>query len=111
MSIRFAARVSRRSPRMSPMAVRGRDLQGDNDNGAGTPGEAANDTLRLSIVLRSALRHFAQHGLDAAPQAGRLALAAAEAGRREEYRHWLAVCETLDRRLARAIRQSRRASA
>jgi hypothetical protein len=54
-------------------------------------------------VLRAALRHFAQHGLGAAQLAYKNAQTAFFAGNREEYRHWLAICRALDRRMADAI--------
>ncbi|MEO5587294.1 MAG: hypothetical protein ABIQ81_06335 [Novosphingobium sp.] len=54
-------------------------------------------------VLRAALRHFAEHGLGAAEQAHRNAEEAFFAGNRQDYRHWLAVCRALDRRMADAI--------
>jgi hypothetical protein len=51
-------------------------------------------------MLHAALRHFAEHGLGAARAARRQAEAAFFAGDRQTYDWWLAVCRTLDRRLA-----------
>lgn len=65
-----------------------------NDNGTGFPRDE---------TLRAALRHFAEYGLGAAQQAHRNAEAAFFAGDRKEYRHWLAICRALDRRMADAI--------
>lgn len=65
-----------------------------NDNGDGTShGE----------VLRAALKHFAAYGLSAASDARDKARTAHFAGRRDDYRHWLAICRTLDRRMAVAL--------
>ena len=72
---------------------------------------AANDSdhgMTRDAVLRSALRHFASHGLGAADRAREQAEAAFFSGNREEYRHWLAICRTLDRRMAAAMHTSGR---
>jgi len=91
MSIRFVAAgrgecqsVARtlRRPRLSAPA---------NDSDA----EWAHD-----VLLQSALRHFARHGLGAAERARASAIRAYYAGRHDDYRHWLAVCHQLDRRMA-----------
>ena len=67
-------------------------------------GRAANDNGRArdsdDLMLHAALRHFAEHGLGAARAARRQAEAAFFAGDRQTYDWWLAVCRTLDRRLA-----------
>lgn len=74
-------------------------------------GRAANDncddTVDLSdalggqdLMLKAALRHFAEHGLGAAREARRHAERAFFAGDSQSYAWWLAVCRTLDRRLA-----------
>jgi hypothetical protein len=70
--------------------------------------EAANDNdgvggFPRDPILRAALKHFAQYGLGAAEQAHRNAKSAFFAGKRAEYRHWLAICRALDRRMADAI--------
>lgn len=67
---------------------------------------AANDNprdVRNDPVLRAALRHFAAQGLGAAADAHDRALAAHRAGDFACYRHWLAICTKLDRRLASTI--------
>ena len=71
-----------------------------------TVNPAANDNavdFPRDVVLRAALKHFAQYGLGAAQQAHRNAEAAFFAGNRDEYRHWLGICRTLDRRMADAV--------
>jgi hypothetical protein len=69
-------------------------LRAANDNGEGL-GE---DTL-----LRAALRHFARHGLSAARQAHENAESASFAGNTAEYRHWMAICHALDRRMGASL--------
>jgi hypothetical protein len=67
---------------------------------------AANDNAEPGIrddVLRDALKHFARHGLGAAEQARHEAERAFFAGDRKAYQHWLAICRTLDRRMAAAV--------
>lgn len=54
-------------------------------------------------VLRAALKHFAEYGLGAAQKAYDNAETAFFAGKREEYRHWLAICRALDKRMAEAV--------
>ncbi len=93
MTIRFAAAHSGESTviaraftvRLSPAA---------NDNALDFPRD---------VVLRAALKHFAQFGLGAAQQAHRNAEAAFFAGNRDQYRHWMGVCRALDRRMADAV--------
>jgi len=70
--------------------------------------QAANDNGRAiadNALLRATLTHFAEHGLGAARQASRRAEEAFFAGDKAGYRHWLAVCRTLDRRLADRTRR------
>jgi hypothetical protein len=67
---------------------------------------AANDNAQdfpRDVLLRAALKYFAQHGLGAAEQAHRNAEAAFFAGNRDEYGHWLGICRALDRRMADAV--------
>nr|WP_246447588.1 hypothetical protein [Novosphingobium flavum] len=71
-------------------------MQATNDNGR---------TIADNALLRAALLHFAEHGLGAARQASRQAEDSLLAGDDEGYRHWLAVCRTLDRRLADRTRR------
>ena len=56
-------------------------------------------------LLRIALRHFAEHGLAAAARARDQARIAHALGRHEDYLHWLAICRTLDRRMADAAQR------
>jgi hypothetical protein len=95
MTIRFAAAHSGESTViirafMGTAVVR----TAANDNAADFPRD---------ILLRAALKHFAEYGLGAAQQAHRNAEAAFFAGRRDEYRHWLEICRALDRRMAEAV--------
>lgn len=100
MTIRFAAArsgdITAIARALTPAPFR--EAANDNGNGAHLLGGFPRDPL-----LRAALKHFAQHGLGAAEQAHRNAETAFFAGRREEYRHWLAICRALDRRMADAI--------
>lgn len=67
---------------------------------------AANDNDdegQRNAILRAALTHFASLGLAAAADARDQARTAYYAGRRTEYRHWLGICRTLDRRMAVAL--------
>lgn len=52
------------------------------------------------LMLKAALRHFAEHGLGAAREARRHAERAFFSGDRQGYAWWLGVCRALDRRLA-----------
>jgi hypothetical protein len=98
MTIRFAAARSAESTavvralRLAPW----RRPANDND------GEKAGGFPR-DPILRAALKHFAAHGLGAAERAYRNAEEAFFAGKRDEYRHWLAICRALDRRMADAV--------
>ena len=65
-----------------------------NDNG---------DEGQRDAVLRAALKHFASLGLAAAADARDKARTAYYAGQRDDYRHWLGICRTLDRRMAVAL--------
>lgn len=69
------------------------------------PVRAANDngTAIDNKLLNATLRHFARHGLRAAAEAKREAEAAFFRGDRAAYDWWLAICKTLDRRLAQQI--------
>lgn len=97
MTIRFAA------TRTSGNPVIARNLR------ATVPLYAANDNLEgigSDALLRTTLLHFARHGLGSAEHARKLAEAAFFAGDRAEYRKWLAVCRSLDRRMAQALERS-----
>ncbi|MBU1757461.1 MAG: hypothetical protein KJ703_10875 [Alphaproteobacteria bacterium] len=52
------------------------------------------------LILKAALRHFAEHGLGAAREARRHAERAFFTGDSQGYDWWLGVCRALDRRLA-----------
>ena len=96
MPIHFAG--SRR-PARSPVArclILPRAMRAVNDNGR---------PVADNKVLKATLLHFAEHGLGAAEQARRLAEDAFLAGDEQGYRHWLAICRTLDRRVARRPRR------
>ena len=72
---------------------------------------AANDNprdVRNDPVLRAALRHFAAHGLGAAADARKRALAAQRANDVENYRWWYGVCAKLDRRMASTMQTASR---
>ena len=91
MTIRFAAAASRHQ-RIIGRVFRARlRLAAANDNG----GTAVHDR-----ILVDALRLFARHGLHAAAHARDEAASAHEAGDAERRERWLAVCRTLDRRMA-----------
>ena len=70
---------------------------------------AANDNTddtTSEVMLRGALRLFAQHGLGAAERARTAAEQAFFAGDRDSYRWWLGICRALDRRMAISLRAS-----
>lgn len=74
------------------------------------PATFANDPdpgLSPDEVLRLSLAHFARHGLAAAAAARDRALAAHTVGKRAEYLRWLAICRTLDPRMALAVTPAR----
>lgn len=97
MSIRFAAANRSASPVLARVLTRL------------VPPEPANDTeagIGRDQLLRMALRHFADYGLAAAPTARDKARAAYLAQDRENYLLWLAICRTLDRRMADATQRN-----
>ncbi|MBU6269094.1 MAG: hypothetical protein KGN34_16220 [Sphingomonadales bacterium] len=57
--------------------------------------------------MRAALRHFAAFGLQAAERARENAEAAHHDGHPADYQHWMAICRTLDRRLAASVTAGR----
>lgn len=66
-------------------------------------GDAANDNEEEAlndVLLRAALKHFARYGLGAADQAHSEAKRAFFQGDSDGYRWWMAICRTLDRRVA-----------
>ena len=102
MSIRFAAPPSVAPARMCLVRMCELSLMAVNDNrceehagGYDTP------------AVHEALKHFAQHGLEAAAAAGRQAEKAAREGDDEAFRWWFGICRTLDRRLAQELRTRR----
>lgn len=95
MSIRFAASPGALSSCLPPAAARRALRQPANDNAAEPQ----------DLLLRAALRHFADHGLAAAQRARKQAEEAFFNGDREAYRWWLGICRTLDRRLALDLEQ------
>lgn len=95
MTLRFAAARPAASPRYLFRALAVRiAARAANDNG---DGESHDEMLRVS------LKHFAEFGLAAAAEARDKARTAHFAGHRDDYRHWLAICRTLDRRMAVAL--------
>jgi hypothetical protein len=94
MTIRFAAAHASDSSAIVRALTTVSLCPAANDNSDGFPRDE---------TLRAALRHFAEHGLGAAQQAYRNSEKAFFAGKREEYRHWLAICRALDRRMADAV--------
>jgi hypothetical protein len=96
MSIRFAAAGSGECMVVARVLTRRRvDLR-----------NAANDVeavISQDPLLVSTLRHFANHGLGAAREARRLAQEARRQNDPDRYRHWLAICRHLDRRMAARI--------
>lgn len=91
MSIRFASAGSFGCSSLAGVLVASRTPEAANDT---EPGYGRDEMLRL------ALRHFAEHGLAAADRAREQAEAAFFAGDRDHYDHWMAICRTLDRRMA-----------
>lgn len=97
MPIHFAAaRSAARSPVARALAKRAvRRAANDNPGGAG---EHLDDP-----ILHAALRHFGEHGLNAATEAAAMAEAAWRAGEREACDWWTGICSKLDRQLAREL--------
>ena len=116
MSIHFAAA---RSAAKSPVArILSRRPVGRpaNDNPVGyrrPPGTARGDLAayrafgldQQDLLLKAALRHFAEHGIGAAREARKQAEAAFFADDRQSYEWWLGICRALDRRLAERVRR------
>jgi hypothetical protein len=102
MTIRFAAANPEYNPVVARMMGAPVRLRAANDNVLG---------ICSDKLLKAALRHFAEHGLSAAEHARDLAERAFFAGEREQYRWWLSICRTLDRRMAEAAADQMAASA
>jgi len=94
MSIRFAAAGSGECAVVATVLARPLLLRAANDN---------DDGVGRDAVLRAALRHFAAWGLQAAERARDNAEEAQRFGRPDDYRHWMAICRTLDRRMAAGV--------
>lgn len=92
MTIHFAAARPAYDPLAGAMLRRRIADRAANDNG--------HPAIASDIMLRAALKHFAAHGLAAADNARQRAEQAFFAGDRDNYRWWLGICRTLDRRLA-----------
>lgn len=97
MSIHFAAaRCAANSPIARALARKAMS-RAANDNPAGYASESPG---QQDVLLKAALRHFAEHGLGAAREARKQAEQAFFSGDRQSYEWWLGVCRALDRRLA-----------
>ncbi len=94
MTIHFAAARSHEISSLARILARPERRLASNDNGA---------AFADNTVLRAALKHFAAHGLAAAGQAQANADRAFVTGDAQAYRHWLAICTALDRRMAMRI--------
>jgi hypothetical protein len=94
MPVHFAAALLSHVPAIGWLRASRFPLNAANDNGSGVGGER---------LLRAALRHFSKYGLGAAERARENAEAAFFLGDREQYRWWMAICTTLDRRMSAAV--------
>ena len=101
MSIRFAAASRSASPVLARILTRLVPPEPANDTGADSDGELGG----RDQLLRLALRHFSDYGLAAASVARDKARAAFHAHAAEDYQMWLAICRTLDRRMADATQR------
>jgi hypothetical protein len=95
MPLHFAASRLGENAFVARMLTAPAVVRSANDNG-----RPIGEMLSEPSMLRFALLHFARHGLAAAEHARNNAEAAFTAGDEEQYRHWLAVCRLLDRRMA-----------
>ena len=95
MSLRFAARRNGNDALVARILTPGFPRNAANENG-----RAIGDLMSDPAVLRATLLHFARHGLAAAELARGQAEAARANGDDATFRHWLAVCRQLDRRMA-----------
>lgn len=95
MTFRFAAaRRNSLSGRLPRARVRQFASRAENDNDGGS---------QAPQILKAALVQFARHGAEAAAEARDKARKAHFTSDHEGYLHWLAVCRTLDRRMATAL--------
>lgn len=97
MTIHFAAaRSAARSPVARALAKKAlRRAANDNPGGAGD--------RTADPILHAALRHFGEHGLNAAVEAAALAERAWRAGEVDACQWWTGICSKLDRKLAREL--------
>ena len=98
--LRFAPRYGIISPCLVRPARRGA-IRAANDNGAPRTGQ----DLQTDSLVDAALRLFGAHGLAAAARACDAAHEAERMGDRKSAEWWIAVCDTLDQRMARAFRR------
>lgn len=114
MSIHFAAaRSAAKSPVARILSRRSVGRPANDNPGAfrRVPGQgqyelAAYHAFGLDqqdLLLKAALRHFAEHGIGAAREAHKQAEAAFFAADRQSYEWWLGICRALDRRLAERL--------
>ncbi|MDG5747215.1 hypothetical protein P8Q88_03390 [Qipengyuania sp. XHP0207] len=94
MPLHFAAARSTANSPIARALARKALARAANDNG-----DVA-DAVSFDTTMRAALRHFAEHGLNAAKEAARLAEDAHFSGDMQGYRWWLAICRRLDRKAA-----------
>lgn len=99
MPVHFAAACSNHYKVLTRLRAPRMPLTAANDNAGGASGSSVGGEL----LLKAALRHFAQHGLSAAERARENAEAAFFAGDSDQYRWWMAICTTLDRRMPAAV--------
>ncbi len=97
----FSARARLRPARM-PLDAANDNASGIGANGIGASGMGSGG-IGGERLLKAALRHFAEHGLSAAERARDNAEAAFFAGESDQYRWWMAICTTLDRRMPAAV--------
>ena len=98
--LRFAPRYGIVSPCMA-RPILGRHVRAVNDNAE----EWCGSWPQESAALDTALRLFAAHGFSAAARARDAAAIAEGSGDADRAGFWLAVCRTLDRRMARDFQQ------
>jgi len=94
MAIRFAAARTGHNRVVARRLSAPRLVRAANDNVLGL----CSDTL-----LKAALQHFAEYGLGAAANAAMMAEAHNLAGDDDNYRWWLSICRTLDKRRAERL--------
>ncbi len=95
MSLRFAARRNGNDALVARILTPAFQRNAANENG-----RAIGELMGDPDVLRATLLHFARHGLSSAELARGQAEDARTRGDDTTFRHWLAVCRQLDRRMA-----------